>query len=551
MTTPRSAPHPSRLSRNRLRGWKKIAAVASASLVLLCSGVASAATGDLDPTFSNDGLQTTQNGAAYATASAVQADGKLVVAGVGSFDDGSPSLRGVYVARYDRAGNLDAAFGTGGISKVNIARGTEIVSDLVIDSAGRVVVLGYAAAPDYPDETDVFVLRLTPAGQTDTTFGGGDAIATIDRTNHDRAGGLAVTGSRVLVAAGFDSGGSWYNQWTVVALTTAGEPDTTFSGDGLAPVPTTTISSTGLRDLAVVSGGKLVLGGFLGGDFVTVRLTAAGDVDMGWDGDGVARATAGSFVGAYKLLVQPDGKVVLAGYADSDFAAVRWTGTGKLDTSFDGDGKVKLDFGAQKDEKAYGAALAADGKIVLGGYSYAAGAMDMAVARLNWNGKPDTSFSADGLAVTSTGATSNEQIESVTVGPSDRVVGAGWNLGSWSLVGYTGGANVTIAVSDATVTEPDEATATATFSVTLSAASPSPVTVRYVTAKGTAVPPGDYTTTSGTLTFAAGQTTKTIEVPVVGDTIAEANETFKVNLSLPTNAGIADGLAVGTIRNDD
>src|SRR5207247_4139798 len=60
-----------------------------------------------------------------------------------------------------------------------------------------------------------------------------------------------------------------------------------------------------------------------------------------------------------------------------------------------------------------------------------------------------------------------------------------------------------------------------------------------------------YVSTSGTLTFAAGETSKTVTVVVNGDTTKEANETFNVNLTSPTNATIADSQGVGTILNDD
>ena len=85
-----------------------------------------------------------------------------------------------------------------------------------------------------------------------------------------------------------------------------------------------------------------------------------------------------------------------------------------------------------------------------------------------------------------------------------------------------------------TVTEGNSGTANATFTVSLSAASGQTVTVNYATADGTAVAPGDYTAGSGTLTFTPGVTTQTITVPVNGDTLGEANETFFVNLSGPS-----------------
>ena len=87
--------------------------------------------------------------------------------------------------------------------------------------------------------------------------------------------------------------------------------------------------------------------------------------------------------------------------------------------------------------------------------------------------------------------------------------------------------------------------------MTLSAPSGRTVTVNYATANSTAVQPGDYTTTSGTLTFTPGQVVKTISVPVVGDPNDETNETYFVNLSGATNATIADTQGLGTIVNDD
>ena len=102
-----------------------------------------------------------------------------------------------------------------------------------------------------------------------------------------------------------------------------------------------------------------------------------------------------------------------------------------------------------------------------------------------------------------------------------------------------------------TVTEGNSGTVNATFTVSLSTASGQTVTVNYATADGTAVAPGDYTAGSGTLTFNPGATTQTLNVPVIGDTLNEPNETFFVNLSAPSNATILDGQGQGTITNDD
>jgi hypothetical protein len=108
-----------------------------------------------------------------------------------------------------------------------------------------------------------------------------------------------------------------------------------------------------------------------------------------------------------------------------------------------------------------------------------------------------------------------------------------------------------LGIGDVTVTEGDSGTTNATFTVSLSATSSQSVTVNFATANGTATQPGDYTSNSGTLTFASGETTKSVTVVAKGDTVTEADETFFVNLSSVTNATIVDNQGVGTITNDD
>ncbi len=89
------------------------------------------------------------------------------------------------------------------------------------------------------------------------------------------------------------------------------------------------------------------------------------------------------------------------------------------------------------------------------------------------------------------------------------------------------------------------------FTVTLSAAADGPVTVAWTTGNGTATAGSDYVAASGTLTFAAGETSKTIRVDAVGDAIHEADETFTVTLSAAKGATIATASATGILTNDD
>lgn len=119
------------------------------------------------------------------------------------------------------------------------------------------------------------------------------------------------------------------------------------------------------------------------------------------------------------------------------------------------------------------------------------------------------------------------------------------------VVSYVPSGLPTLSINDVSVQEGTGTTVSAGFTVTLSAPSASQVTVNYQTSPGTATSPADYTATSGTLTFAPGTTTATIQVPIASDSLPEPNETFSVVLSAPTNALLAKATGVGTILDDD
>jgi chitinase len=91
----------------------------------------------------------------------------------------------------------------------------------------------------------------------------------------------------------------------------------------------------------------------------------------------------------------------------------------------------------------------------------------------------------------------------------------------------------------------------AVFVVSLSRASARTVTVRYATAPGTAQAGSDYSSVSGTVSFAPGATTAAVNVPVIGDRRCERDETFLLRLSDPVGGTLADAEGTGTIVNDD
>lgn len=110
----------------------------------------------------------------------------------------------------------------------------------------------------------------------------------------------------------------------------------------------------------------------------------------------------------------------------------------------------------------------------------------------------------------------------------------------------------TISINNTSTTEGDTGTKNAAFEVRLSRSSNQEVKVNFDTADGTAKAGSDYTAATGVVTFAPGTTTQTVLIPIVGDTVVEADETFSVKLSSPsTNAAIAKAEGMGTILNND
>ena len=106
-----------------------------------------------------------------------------------------------------------------------------------------------------------------------------------------------------------------------------------------------------------------------------------------------------------------------------------------------------------------------------------------------------------------------------------------------------------LSVADAAASEEDDSTID--FVVTLSPASDETVSVNYATSDGTATAGDDYTAKNGSLTFNAGETSKTIQVSIIDDTVDDDNETLTVTLSNASGAEISDGQATGAITDGD
>jgi Calx-beta domain-containing protein len=137
-----------------------------------------------------------------------------------------------------------------------------------------------------------------------------------------------------------------------------------------------------------------------------------------------------------------------------------------------------------------------------------------------------------------------------TAPPAGNYLATHWNGASNSFL-TSAFSSPTISVADAATTEGDSGTTPLSFAVTLTTPDTKPVSVRYATADGSARAPGDYQATSGTLTFSPGETAKTVNVAVIGDTLNETDETMSLVLSTPANGTLGRAQAYGTIIDNE
>jgi uncharacterized delta-60 repeat protein len=269
-------------------------------------------------------------------------------------------------------------------------------------------------------------------GDLDLTFAGFGAggLATITADPNISLFGMALQPDGKIVVVGCKLPG--IERIVVLRYLSNGVLDTTFDGDG-----GTTVSypGFGIRALAVAvqRDGRIVVAGVIfnhPGSFLVARLTKAGALDPSFGNGGFVITDFDSKEDvARAVVIQPDGKVVVAGHAtvggDEDFAVARYTATGNLDTNFSGDGKATIGFGG--DDEASDIALHDDGKLVLVGQSTQGlfSDFDFAVARLNIDGSLDNSFNGDGKFTS--GFLGGDHAEAVAIQTDGKIVAAGGN----------------------------------------------------------------------------------------------------------------------------
>jgi uncharacterized delta-60 repeat protein len=297
------------------------------------------------------------------------------------------------VARLTANGNLDTTFSGDGKQTIAFNQGgykRDAATAVVIDASGRIVLAGYAER-NYWRDYDFGVARLTTNGNLDLTFSG-DGKQTIafnqGGNGEDAASGVALDSLGRIVVVGtaqFNSTGNY--DFGVARLTANGALDTAFSGDGK----------------------KIVW------------------FDLG--GSGLDRARTVALDGVGRIVVAGE---VQSGPGDYDFGVARLTANGTLDTTFSGDGKQTIAFnqGGTGDDVASAVAIDSLGRIVVAGtvQRNSTGDYDFGVVRLKANGNLDFSFSGDGKQTIAfnQGGNRSDGVSAVAIDSLGRIVVAGF-----------------------------------------------------------------------------------------------------------------------------
>ena len=414
-----------------------LGAVAAAVFATVSLG---ATAGKLDTSFGGDGRVVTDLTLRddWASAVAIQADGKIVLAGGAGYTRFG-------VARYSSDGSLDTRFSGDGRAFVNFTSGEDSASGVAIQADGKIVAAGTSGVGGA--NTRFALARYSSDGTLDATFGGDGKVMTDFTAKADYANGVAVQPDAKIVVAGTSGVGGANTRFALARYNSDGTLDATFGGDGKV-MTDLTAKWDAANGVAIQADGKIVVAGTsgVGGAntrFALARYNSDGTLDATFGGDGKVETGLWDQATASDVAIQADGKIVAAGEAAANrphniaaglaaakrlysrFALARYNSDGTLDATFGGGGKVMTDFTAWGDG-ADAVAIQADGKMVVGGGSRSVGLNPrFALARYNSDGTLDASFGGDGKVETDF-TPRRDGASCVAIQADGKIVAAGW-----------------------------------------------------------------------------------------------------------------------------
>jgi uncharacterized delta-60 repeat protein len=385
--------------------------------------------GSLDITFSGDGKQTTNFGFDdYGSAVVIQTDGKIVVAGTASESNAIGAHGNFALARYLTNGLLDNTFSGDGKQTTDLYKGDDAAAAIALQTDGKLVVGGLTT---YGTNQNFGLARYNTNGSLDLTFSGDGRLQT-NFGFDDVANSVMIQADGKIVLAGEIFNDSDHD-FGLARYTSSGVPDVAFSGDGLVQGFFPTDVPLVYAGAALQADGKIVVVGHVqhkvsgsagNSDFAIARYNTNGSLDSSFNTNGKLTKNYGSNDFATSVAIQLNGKIVVAGTSNKNFAVARFNANGSADSSFNGSGRVITDFGLS--EFANAVVIQPDGKIVVAGGTTIdtfPSMSNFAVARYNINGSLDSSFSGDGKLTTEFGA--DDYVNALVIQKDGKILAVG------------------------------------------------------------------------------------------------------------------------------
>lgn len=285
----------------------------------------------------------------------VLADGKILAAGTSAKDFGG--VPDFALARYLPDGTLDPTFGIDGMVVTEFSgQSEEIGARPVVMADGKIVLAG--TVDGWTGQSDIGVVRYLPNGSLDNSFGTGGKVRLGSASNYEWAKAVAMDSqSRIVVGGGLVTDpNTFVPSFLVMRLTPQGALDTTFGTGGKAIIdfqPANGTNDNYVRDLILQPDGKILVCGNANGDFGLARLNPDGSLDNSFGTGGMVSTHLGSpDEEASRMALAADGGIFVTGYTAgqlagspfaSDVAVVRYTANGSLDQRFGNGGIVKTD----------------------------------------------------------------------------------------------------------------------------------------------------------------------------------------------------------------
>jgi len=331
-----------------------------------------------------------------------------------------------------QAGTLDHSFDNDGKVTASIGTASSLGKSIAIQADGRIVIAGYATG----NQNDFSLARYMPGGSPDLSFNGTGVLLTDFNQAGDFANGVAYNPlNGKIYTGGYTENGNGFDL-ALSACNSDGTPDNGFGSGGKV---ITSMGTTAFgKAIALQADGKILLAGYslqaAFNHFTVVRYLDNGTPDSTFGGDGIVTTLIGQGSGvANCLVIQPDGKIVLAGQffnaatLHPEAAIVRYNPDGTPDSTFNGNGILIIP-GVNIDLNFYAVAIQADGKIVAGGYAgISPSTNNFMIARFLTDGAPDSTFGVNGMLVSPFG-TQGSEVTSLLIQPDGKIIAGGYSL---------------------------------------------------------------------------------------------------------------------------